>query len=98
MMNLSLKQILKIRNGTVALTNAGVTWIVLIIAPLGLFAVILCTFCVFFGSLSAGYFSDRLLCKWLVAHYQFRRVSDRFGSSQVHQDRAIDQQQLPGED
>jgi len=53
-----LKKIVRYRNILVALVNAGVTWIVLIIAPLGLFAVIICTISVFLSSLGVGYLGD----------------------------------------
>jgi F0F1-type ATP synthase membrane subunit c/vacuolar-type H+-ATPase subunit K len=52
---------LVVRNRTVlvALANAGATWVVLIIAPLGLLAVITCTLLVFVCSLGFGYICDR---------------------------------------
>lgn len=53
-----LKKIVRYRNIAVALVNAGATWIILIIAPLGLFAVIICTIAVFLSSLAVGYLGD----------------------------------------
>ncbi len=52
------KQLVRYRSWFVAIINAAITWIVLIIAPLGLFAVITCTICVFLGSLISGWISD----------------------------------------
>lgn len=52
-------QLVRNRTLLVALSNAGVTWIVLIIAPLGLLAVITCTILVFLSSLGFGYICDR---------------------------------------
>ena len=55
------KKLVKYRNYAVAFANAAVTWIILIIAPLGLFAVIICTLSVFFSSLIVGWLSDKAL-------------------------------------
>lgn len=52
-------QLVRNRTLLVALSNAGVTWVVLIIAPLGLMAVITCTVLVFLSSLGFGYICDR---------------------------------------
>ncbi len=41
------KKLVRYRSWLVAVVNGGITWIVLIIAPLGLFAVIICTLSVF---------------------------------------------------
>lgn len=61
-MSLSLiKKIVRYRTVITAIANAAVTWAVLIIAPLGLFAVISCTLGVFIGSLVIGNLSDRAL-------------------------------------
>lgn len=61
-MNKTLKhQLTFYRSLGVAITNAAITWIVLIVAPLGLFAVILCTALVFVGSLAAGVAGDRIV-------------------------------------
>ena len=61
-MSLSLiKKIVHYRTIIIAITNAIVTWIILIIAPLGLFAVITCTVGVFLSSLFIGNLSDRAL-------------------------------------
>jgi hypothetical protein len=46
------------RSWFVAAANAGITWVILIIAPLGLFAVILCTAAIFASSLLLGRISD----------------------------------------
>lgn len=59
--------IIRYRNVLVAITNAGVTWIVLIIAPLGLFAVISCTGLVFLSSLLVGFVGDQALLALLKA-------------------------------
>lgn len=61
-MSLSLiKKIVHYRTIIIAITNAIVTWIILIIAPLGLFAVITCTVGVFLSSLFIGNLSDHAL-------------------------------------
>jgi hypothetical protein len=52
-------QVVRNRTLLVALSNAGVTWIVLTIAPLGLLAVITCTVLVFLSSLGFGFICDR---------------------------------------
>lgn len=56
-----IKKIVRHRTIITAIANAAITWVVLIIAPLGLFAVIACTLGVFIGSLVVGNFSDRAL-------------------------------------
>ncbi|MEC4892529.1 MAG: CRISPR-associated protein Csx18 [Oscillatoria sp. PMC 1050.18] len=59
MMPLSVaKQLVRYRNLLIALVNAGITWILLIIAPLGLFTVIVCTAGVFLSSLVLGTIGD----------------------------------------
>ncbi|BAB72338.1 CRISPR-associated protein Csx18 [Anabaena sp. FACHB-709] len=59
------KKLVRYRSWIVAIVNAAVTWVILIIAPLGLFAVIICTVGVFLASLLVGEISDRLLFKLL---------------------------------
>jgi hypothetical protein len=61
-----LKKLVRYRTITIAIANAAVTWAILIIAPLGLFAVITCTISVFISSLLIGNLSDRALL-FLVA-------------------------------
>lgn len=56
-----LKKIVRDRTIITAIANATITWIILIIAPLGLFAVITCTIGVFISSLFIGNLSDRAL-------------------------------------
>jgi hypothetical protein len=56
-----LKKLVRYRTITNAIANAAVTWGILIIAPLGLFAVIACTLGVFIGSIVIGNLSDRAL-------------------------------------
>lgn len=56
-----LKSLIRNRTIITAIANAAITWIILIIAPLGLFAVIICTVGVFLGSLLVGNLSDRIL-------------------------------------
>ncbi|MBD2150408.1 hypothetical protein H6F44_09795 [Pseudanabaena sp. FACHB-1277] len=56
-----LKKIVRDRTIITAIANAAVTWIILIIAPLGLFAVITCTLGVFISSVVIGNLSDRAL-------------------------------------
>ncbi|MGB3205560.1 MAG: CRISPR-associated protein Csx18 [Crinalium sp.] len=62
------KKMVNYRSWIVALVNAGVTWIILIIAPLGLFAVIICTLGVFLSSLAVGWVCDRTLLSILAAN------------------------------
>ncbi|MEA5513330.1 CRISPR-associated protein Csx18 [Nodularia sp. UHCC 0506] len=64
------KKLVMYRSGIVAVINAGITWIILIIAPLGLFSVILCTVGVFISSLAAGWVCDRSLLNLLEASYR----------------------------
>jgi len=56
-----IKKIIHNRTIITAIANAIVTWVILIIAPLGLFAVIICTIGVFLSSLVIGNLSDRAL-------------------------------------
>lgn len=69
------------RNLGVAITNAAITWIVLIVAPLGLFAVILCTALVFVGSLAAGVAGDRIISSLLKSssHDSNKRINVQIG-------------------
>lgn len=61
-MSLSLiKKIVRYRTIIIAIANAAVTWAILIIAPLGLFAVITCTLGVFLSSFLIGNLGDRAL-------------------------------------
>lgn len=65
-----VKQLVSYRSWIVAVVNAFVTWIILIIAPLGLFAVIMCTLGVFLSSLVIGSLCDRAL-------FQLMRTNNR---------------------
>lgn len=56
-----IKQLSRYRSLAIALANAAVTWVILIIAPLGLFAVITCTALVFASSLVLGVLGDMAL-------------------------------------
>ncbi|MCA6575172.1 MAG: hypothetical protein IM535_22015 [Pseudanabaena sp. M38BS1SP1A06MG] len=56
-----LKKLVRYRTVITAIANAAITWVILIIAPLGLFAVITCTLGVFLGSLFIGNLSDKAL-------------------------------------
>lgn len=62
------KNLVKYRNYAVAFTNAIVTWIILIIAPLGLFAVVICTLSVFLSSLVIGWICDKTLYQLIEDH------------------------------
>jgi hypothetical protein len=64
------KKLVMYRSGIVAVINAGFTWIILIIAPLGLFSVIICTVGVFISSLAAGWVCDRSLLQLLEQSYR----------------------------
>lgn len=44
---------------SLAIANAAITWTILIIAPLGLFAVIVCTLAVFISSAIATWLGDQ---------------------------------------
>lgn len=61
------RHLVRYRTGLVAFANAGITWVILIVAPLGLFAVILCTAAVFLGSLTMGIIGDAALIALLKA-------------------------------
>jgi len=56
-----IKKLVRYRTIITAISNAAITWIILIIAPIGLFAVIICTLGVFISSLFIGNLSDRAL-------------------------------------
>ena len=56
-----LKKLVRYRTFITAVGNAAITWVILIIAPLGLFAVITCSLGVFLGSLIIGNLSDKAL-------------------------------------
>ncbi|ADI64701.1 conserved hypothetical protein ['Nostoc azollae' 0708] len=59
-MSLSVaKRLMHYRSWLVAVVNGGITWIVLIIAPLGLLAVIICTLSVLLGSLMVSHLGQR---------------------------------------
>jgi hypothetical protein len=59
-MSLSVaKRLVHYRSWLVAVVNGGITWIVLIIAPLGLLAVIICTLSVLLGSLMVSHLGQR---------------------------------------
>lgn len=56
-----LEKLTRYRSLAIALANAALTWTILIIAPLGLFAVIVCTVLVFASSLVLGVLGDLAL-------------------------------------
>ncbi|VXD17587.1 conserved exported hypothetical protein [Planktothrix serta PCC 8927] len=61
-MSISLTRILvRHRSLSIAIANAAITWTILIIAPLGLFAVIICTLAVFISSAIVAWFGDQAL-------------------------------------
>ncbi|MBF2056642.1 MAG: hypothetical protein IGQ45_05320 [Cyanobacterium sp. T60_A2020_053] len=61
-MNSSLVKILiRFRSVIVAFLNALITWVILIIAPLGLFTVIICTIAVFLSSVIFAFIGDFFL-------------------------------------
>jgi hypothetical protein len=64
------RKLVMYRSGLVALFNAGITWVILIIAPLGLFSVIVCTVGVFISSLAVGWVCDRSLLQMLESSYR----------------------------
>lgn len=59
------RSIVHYRTILVAIANAAIAWVVLIIAPLGLFAVITCTAAIFLTSLTLGLVSDVALLSLL---------------------------------
>ncbi len=59
------KKVVEYRSWVVAFASAAITWVILIIAPLGLFAVIICTVAVFFSTLMVGKMCDRALIQIL---------------------------------
>lgn len=63
-----VRRLMRYRSWMIAIINAGITWVILIIAPLGLFAVIICTVLVFLGSLATGMLSDLALLSLLPAN------------------------------
>ncbi len=69
------KQFLRYRTVALATANAVITWIILIIAPLGLFAVIVCTAGVFFSSLVLGQVADTALLRVLAAQSEIASLS-----------------------
>jgi hypothetical protein len=59
-MSLSVaKRLVHYRSWFVAVVNGGITWIVLIIAPLGLLAVIIYTLSLLLGSLMVSHLGQR---------------------------------------
>ncbi|MEO3704014.1 CRISPR-associated protein Csx18 [Trichormus azollae] len=59
-MSLSVaKRLVHYRSWLVAVVNGGITWIVLIIAPLGLLAVIIYTLSLLLGSLMVSHLGQR---------------------------------------
>ncbi len=61
-----VRRFVRYRLWLVALGNASITWVLLIIAPLGLFTVITCTALVLIASLGFGWLGDRLLLSVLA--------------------------------
>ncbi|WP_434221886.1 CRISPR-associated protein Csx18 [Limnospira platensis CENA597] len=53
--------LIRSRSIGIAVANAAATWVILIIAPLGLFTVITCTVLIFGISLAGGIVSDRVM-------------------------------------
>jgi hypothetical protein len=88
------------RTSIVAIANAAITWIVLIIAPLGLFAVITCTGLVFLSSLIVGLWSDRALIRLLQSNDQIAIQTMQQGNFSKDSQESIqlpiqEQRQLP---
>jgi hypothetical protein len=59
------RSLIHYRTLLVAIAHAVITWIILIIAPLGLFAVITCTAAIFLASLTLGLLGDVALLSLL---------------------------------
>ncbi|QIZ72179.1 CRISPR-associated protein Csx18 [Oxynema aestuarii] len=74
------RQLVRYRSIFVAIANAAVTWVILIIAPLGLFSVITCTALVFVASLLNGWMGDRALLSLLAASDRDAVVSTSQGT------------------
>ena len=90
-----VKKIVRYRTPIVATGNAAVTWTILIIAPLGLFAVIICTLAVFACSYSIGKLCDRAFLYILDLDrsrepQEFNSLGDRDGlsSEQIEYERS----------
>jgi uncharacterized membrane protein YfbV (UPF0208 family) len=62
------KKVIRYHRFVLAFVNAGITWVILIIAPLGLFAVITCTVAVFLSSLGVGWVCDRAILSLLASN------------------------------
>ncbi|WP_236140318.1 CRISPR-associated protein Csx18 [Nostoc sp. CMAA1605] len=60
------KKLIRDRSWILAVVNAAITWVILIIAPLGLFAVISCTVTVFLAILLVGEILNRLRLHFCV--------------------------------
>jgi hypothetical protein len=78
-----LKKLVRYRTITSAIANAAVTWGILIIAPLGLFAVIACTLGVFIGSLVIGNLSDQALLFLIGKSDRQNSISDRTSIGEI---------------
>jgi hypothetical protein len=96
-MSLSLIQkIVRYRTIITAIANTAITWTILIIAPLGLFAVIACTLGVFISSLVIGNLSDRALL-FLVGNSDRQNLASNNSTATLeanhHDINADDQQQ-----
>jgi hypothetical protein len=78
------KKLVQHRTWVVAGVNAAITWTILIIAPLGLFAVIVCTLAVFFSSLIVGRMCDRALFQLIRQSRQREVMSARRESDNIN--------------
>ncbi|WP_427156980.1 CRISPR-associated protein Csx18 [Aliinostoc sp. HNIBRCY26] len=59
------KKLIRDRSWILVVVNAAITWVILIIAPLGLFAVISCTVVVFLASLLVAEILNRFALQFL---------------------------------
>jgi hypothetical protein len=89
-----LKSLIRNRTIITAIVNAAVTWVILIIAPLGLFAVIICTVGVFLSSLLIGNLSDRALL-FLIGNSDQQDLASPQTGSVLDSDSMRSDQQAP---
>ncbi|OLP19165.1 hypothetical protein BST81_06600 [Leptolyngbya sp. 'hensonii'] len=90
------RQVIRYRTWVVALANAGITWVILIIAPLGLFAVITCTALVFLSSWLVGSLCDRaLLALMNVESWDAFLSNTRRSDLGTSEQRSVNPQVLP---
>ncbi|MEB3190423.1 MAG: CRISPR-associated protein Csx18 [Snowella sp.] len=87
---LARQRLLFIRNLAIALVNGLFTLIILLIAPLGLLAVIVNTFLVIVASFFVGMVGDQVI-RWLLAGFDPTRLSEGRGEiTYLNSERSIE--------